>query len=392
MMTHQRKNPMDGRFWQVFLLACLIVSSWTSNVALAAEPAELILSPDRAARVDEAVQSEMRKERVVGMAVGIIEKSRIVYLKGYGVADLENNVPVTTETMFRWASCTKPLAAVAALQLAEKGRLDLEADVRKYVPEFPDKGTVITAHELLCHQSGIVHYDNGTVIPTERTYTAPHPFVDPVLALDKFKESPLLFKPGEKFSYSSYGYVLLSAVVQRAGGQPFAAQVAERIAKPLGMTTLQPDYEWVFIPNRATGYDLDEGDHIVRSSDTDQSWKWGAGGYISNIGDFAKFATGLLRGQLVSKETQKRMWEPQKTKDGKAVGYDGYGYGLGFELQINKKAGLVKVFHEGAQEKTRTRMVIYPGRSNAVVIMTNCEWVNEPGTFTTLIYAALAGK
>lgn len=351
-----------------------------------------MLSPQRAGRVDEAVLGEMKKERVVGMAVGIIEKGHIVYLKGYGVADVENNLPVTTNTLFRWASCSKPLAAVAAMQMAEKGRLDLEADVRKYVPEFPDKGTVITAHQLLCHQGGIVHYENGKIVVTERTYDAPHPFVDPVMALDKFKDSPLLFKPGQRFSYSSYGYVLLSAVVQRAGGQPFADQIAERIAKPLGMTTLQPDYQWLFITNRAVGYALDESEQIVRSSDTDQSWKWGAGGYISNIGDFAKFAEGLLRGQLVSKETQKRMWEPQKTRDGKAVGYDGYAYGLGFELQTNKKGALIKVFHEGAQEKTRTRMVIYPARNSAVVVMTNCEWVNEPATFTTLIYAALAAK
>lgn len=391
-MNPRRQKLGTARLKRAWFLVCLFALTFAVGRVVALETGSAILEPERAARIDQAVQTEMQKERVVGMAIGIVENGRIVYLRGYGYSDLENNVPVTTDTMFRWASCTKPLTAVAALQLVEQGKLDLQADVRKYVPEFPDKGTPICARDLLCHQSGIVHYENGKVIPTVRAYEMPHPFADPVLALDKFKESPLLFKPGKKFSYSSYGYVLLSAVVQRAGGKPFAEQVTERIAKPLGMTTLQPDYEWVEIPNRAVGYELDDGDHIVRSPDTDQSWKWGAGGYISTIGDFARFAEGLLAGKLVTKETQARMWQSQKTSDGKLVGYDGYGYGLGFEVQATKKAGLVKVFHEGAQEKTRTRMVIYPSRHNAVVVMTNCEWVNEPGTFTTLIYAALAEK
>ena len=327
----------------------------------------------------------MKKEQVVGMAVGILEHCVIVYLKGYGLADRESNAPVTAETMFRWASCTKPLTAIAALQLQEKGQLDLEADARRYVPEFPDKGVTITVRELLCHQSGIVHYTNGQVIPSERIYTTPHPFADPVNSLDKFKESPLLFKPGEKYSYSSYGYVLLSAVVQRAGRQDFASQIEERIAKPLGLTTLQPDFPWVNIAHRASGYRLVNG-RVLRSTDTDQSWKWGAGGYISSIADFALFAKGLLAGQLVKPETQTRMWQPQKTLDGKSTVY-----GLGFEVQVDANGEVIKAVHDGAQEKTRTRLVIYSRLNHGVVVMTNCEWVN-PAVFSTLIYAALAKR
>ena len=389
-MTDRCENRVSVRSRRVCLPAWLMIFPLLASLSLAGEPIAMPLSPERAARVDAAVQAEMKKEKVVGLAVGIIEKGRIVYLKGYGFADREKNVSVTTETMFRWASCTKPVTAVVALQLAEKGQLDLDADVRKYVPEYPDKGEIITVRELLCHQSGIVHYANGKVIPTKRDYDMPHPFADPVMGLDKFKESPLLFKPGEKFSYSSYGYVLLSAVVQRAGKERFADQVEERIAKPLGMTTLQPDYQWENISNRAVGYHFDLIGQIVRSTDTDQSWKWGAGGYISTIGDFARFAEGLLQGHLVSQETQSRMWTIQKTKEGSATESGGMGYGLGFEVQMNKNGELMKVFHDGAQEKTRTRMVIYPSRNSGVVIMTNSEWVNEPARFSTLVFAALA--
>jgi CubicO group peptidase (beta-lactamase class C family) len=361
--------------------ACLLLLLLWTTSSFGRAPISQPLAPAKAAAIDAAVQAEMQKEKVVGMAIGIIEKGQLAYLKGYGVADREKNIPVTIETMFRWASCTKPMAAVAALQLAEKGQLDLDADVRKYVPEFPDKGVVITAREILCHQSGIVHYSNGKVIQTKRKYTAPHPFTDPVVSLDHFKESPLLFKPGEKVSYSSYAYLLLSAVVERVGKEKFADQIKERIAQPLELTTLQPDYQWANIANRAAGYVLQNG-KVMPSTNTDQSWKWGAGAYISTIGDFTGFADGLINGKLVSKETETRMWEPQKTTDGKTTNR-----GLGFEVLV-KDGQLVKVFHDGMQEKTRTVFVIYPRKNAGVVVMTNSYWVN-PYTFSTLIYAAL---
>ncbi len=374
-----------GNDWKRIL--CLVLGQAAllcTTPAWARAPISAPLAPAKAAAVDAAIQAEMQKEQIVGMAIGIIENGKVDYLKGYGLADREKNIPVTTETMFRWASCTKSMAAIAALQLAEKGQLDLEANVRTYVPEFPDKGVVITPHLLLDHQSGIVHYNNGKVVQTKATYKVPHPFTDPVVALDKFKESPLLFKPGEKYSYSSYGYLLLSAVVERAGKQKFADQVRERIVKPLGLTTLRPDYQWVKIDNRAAGYKLENG-QVLLSSDTDQSWKWGGGAYISTIGDFAGFAEGLLNSRLVSKETETKMWTPQPTNDGKATEY-----GLGFEV-VMKNGAVEKIWHEGKQEKTRTRFVIYPARNNAVVVMTNSEWVN-PAKFSTLVYGALEKK
>ena len=343
------------------------------------------LSPAKAAAVDAAMIAAMKADKVVGLAIGIIENGQIEYVKGYGLADREKSELVTTDTMFRWASCTKPLAAIAALQLAEQAQLDLDADVRRYVPEFPDQQVKITARHLLCHQSGIPHYSNGTIVPTQRTYDTPHPFLDPVVSLDHFKESPLLFSPRQRYSYSSYGYLLLSAQIARAGKEPFAAQIAKRIAKPLGMTSLQPDHPWIDIPHRAAGYVLRK-DEVERSTDTDQSWKWGAGGYISNVGDFARFAKGLLTHRVVGPSTERLMWSPQKTDDGKETNY-----GLGFEVQVDASGQLVKAAHDGKQEKTRTRFVLYPSRHNGVVVMTNCEWV-EPGKFSTLVYRVLSSR
>jgi serine beta-lactamase-like protein LACTB len=282
------------------------------------------LSAQEAAAVDAAVLGEMGAQKAVGVAVGVVRNGAVVYLKGYGYADRESFSPVSSKTLFRWASVSKPVTAVAAMQLVERGALDLDADVRKYVPEFPAKGATITVRHLFCHQGGVVHYVNGKVVRTERKYDTENPFADVICALDTFKESPLVCKPGEKYSYTTHGYILLSAAVERAGKAKFADQVAARVVKPLGLTTLQPDYQWKAIPGRAVGY-RKRGEEVFRSTDTDVSWKLGGGGFLSNVDDFARFASGVMNHELVSAKTAARMWEPQKLADGKPTTY-----GLGF--------------------------------------------------------------
>ncbi len=226
------------------------------------------VSDQEIATVDRAVRTEMERQRIVGLALGWIRGGEVVYTKGFGLEDRDRQIPVSEQTLFRWASVSKPLTALAAWQLVEKKRLNLDADVRQLVPEFPDKGSKITARQLMCHQGGIVHYTNGKLIRTRRNYRSTHPFEDCVLALDTFRESPLVAPPGTRFSYSTHGYILLSAVVQRAGRQKFADQVAERIARPLGMTTLQPDYQWKTLPHRAIGYRLRENRVVESTNET----------------------------------------------------------------------------------------------------------------------------
>lgn len=338
------------------------------------------LDPRIAAQVDEVIRAKIDETGAVGLAVGIIQDRRVALVETYGLANRETNKPVTRNTMFRWASCSKPVTALAAMQLVDQGRLNLDDDIRKYVPEFPQHDATITVRQLLCHQGGIVHYSNGKVIPTLVDYEKAHPFADVVVALDRFKASPLVAVPGTKYSYSTYGYILLSAVVQRAGNEPFAEQVSKRIAGPAKLKSLQPDYQWINIPHRAEGY-RKKDDMIVPSVDEDVSWKLGGGGFISNIDDFAGFAATLLQGNLLSPTAYEAMWTRQHTTDGKETEY-----GLGFNI-TPQRAGL-RVSHNGSQEKTRTRLVIYPEKGSGVVLMTNSEWV-EPEDFTTAIFKAL---
>lgn len=350
------------RFAFPWLLLCLFTTALHSQ--------ELTWNDARKAFVRSGIEELLKKQDTVGAAVGIIDKGEVVFLEGFGLSDREKTLPVTTKTQFRWASISKTVTAITAMQLVEQGKLDLDKDVRQYVPEFPDKGSIITVRQLLCHQGGIVHYTNGKVVATKRDYSEKHPFESVILALDKFKESPLVNAPGEKYSYTTHGYILLSAVVERAGKQKFAEQIAERVSKPLGLTGLQPDYEWVAIPERTQGYRKVLG-AITKSSDGDVSWKLGGGGLTSTIEDLTKYGKGLLDGKLVSKKMEAQMWTAQKTASGAATKY-----GLGFNIE--KVNGKLQVSHGGSQEKTRTHLLLLPDEKRGIAFMTNSEFVN-PG-------------
>lgn len=347
------------RPWILVLILLVPHLAWAQSK----QPPESLLQ-----RVDAVAESQIQKQQLVSLCVGIIQQGKVVGLRAYGFEDRENQLPATKQTMYRWASVSKPLTAIAALQLVEQGKLDLDDDVRKYVPEFPDHGHKITVRNLLCHQSGIVHYQNGKVIPVKREYASPHPFENVVVALDTFGNSPLVHPPGEKFSYSTHAYILLSAVVERAGKQRFADQVKERICEPLGMNTLQPDYQWLDIPHRAAGYFLTKPEgKIKRSSDTDVSWKLGGGGYLSNIEDMTKFALGLMGEQLIQPETKQVMWTRQPLSDGSLTR-------IGLGIYVVEKNGQVEtISHNGAQEKTRTRLVVWPAKQQGIVVMTNSQ-------------------
>lgn len=366
MQTHKNRIALTLVFLGLFAL----------GDDLASKP----LAAEKATAVDEAVSEEMENQDIVGAAIGIIQDGEIVYLKGYGLSDREKRVPVTVRTVFNWASNSKPLAAVAAMQLVEKDLLDLDSDVREYVPEFPDKGSIITTRHLLTHQSGIPHYTNGKIVPTKRTYATARPFMDPVLALDTFNQSPLIFEPGDEVSYSSYAYILLSAVLQRAGKENFAMQVNRRIARPLGMHSLQLDVEFASQPHWTVGYTKNAEGQIVRAKDQAEYWKHGAGGFKSDIKDFALWARALINRQLVSEETETLMWTPQLLSNGEKTEW-----GLGFT--IHEQGGL-KVSHSGKQEETSTRMVLYPRGRNGVVVMCNSGFADE-GAISTAVYKAL---
>ena len=355
------------------LLPCLLVAQQTTQEA-----------------VHSAVKREADRQNAVGVAVGVLIDGKIAFYSSTGYQDRESQIPVSRSTMFRWASISKSLTAITLLQLAENDVLSLDQTVNQFLVHYPSQQTSdgkshdITLEQLLTHQAGIVHYTNGVVTGTQRNYVRPHPSRHVRLALNGFNQSLLLNVPGTAYSYTTRGYLLLSAIVEQAAGRPFHVQVERMIAKPLAMNTLQPDYQWKRIQNRAVGYRKSTTGEIVVSSDTDVSWKLGGGGFISNIDDLAKFAEGLLQRKLVSQETQTMMFTQQAIADGTVTNY-----GLGFQaMEFN---GRQTIGHGGSQEKTKTRLAIDLEMNNGVVVMSNSEYVNT-STFADAIFKAISAK
>jgi CubicO group peptidase (beta-lactamase class C family) len=382
-----------GRVHSRRSVCCILLNAAAIFLVLDAAPAAAQkpkpLSKGSVAAVDEAVDAEMQRQQLVGVAVGIIRHGEVVLTKGYGFADAENQIPVTKRTVFNWASNCKPLTAVAAMQLVQKGKLDLDLDVRKYVPEFSPNGPAITVKQLLCHQSGLPHWNNGRVVPSANFDADAEASIDPLMTVRRFSESSLLFEPGARMSYSSYGYILLSAVIQRAGGESFFTQIEKRIARPLRMASLQLDTAAIQ-ENWAVGYTRTKvrvagqpvSTPIGRAPEYAHAWKAGAGGFKSNIEDFAKWAAALLNGRLVSKSIEKEMWTLQKTSDGTPTEM-----GLGFFT--GHWGGSPTIAHTGEQPEVATHLILFLKPKNGIVVLCNCGYA-KASAISLAVATALA--
>ena len=332
--------------------------------------------------VDEAVIAEMKKQHIVGVAIGIIRNSQIVYTKGYGFAKLKFRTAVTSNTVFNWASNSKPIIAIAAMQLVQGGQLDLDKPTKAYLPSLPDHLKNITTRHLLSHQSGITHYKNGKVIPSGKRIS-PLQELDPLNSLNRFVMSPLIFEPGSRTEYSSYAYILLTAVVQAAGNKPIDQQLSTRIEKPIDLKTFQLDMPFKSQRNWTTAYKIING-RAEEITDYAHFWKHGAGGYKSDVKDFSKFALALMNKELISTTTTTTMWTPQKLSNGETSAY-----GLG--VRVSGSGRNLKVSHNGSQDETRTRMVLYPNQKHGVIVMCNTQSC-IPGRISTAIYSALSKR
>lgn len=333
--------------------------------------------------VDAIIEAAIREQQIVGISVAVVKDGKFILERHYGFEHREDKIPAGPQTMYRWASISKPVTAVAAMQLVEAGNLDLDADVRSIVPAFPEKPWVITVRQLLCHQGGIVHYSNGTVTALPVPASPPNPYQDVVLALDTFKMSPLICEPGTKYSYTTHGYMLAGAAVQLAGGEAFWNQVRSRIAEPAGMTSFRPDYQWEQIPNRARGYRKLAG-VVVPSTDTDVSWKLAGGGFISTVGDLSRFSIALMDNTLLKAESFAAMRKRQTLRDGTRTDY-----GLG--LRIGRLGKTVTCLHSGSQEKTATFLIMAPAYKSSVAIMCNTE-DSELGVLARDILGSAVGE
>ncbi|MBT5876344.1 MAG: beta-lactamase family protein [Candidatus Latescibacteria bacterium] len=298
-----------------------------------------------------------------GLSIAVQLRDHVVWAEGFGLANVEFGVPVTTETLFRVGSISKALTSAAVGLLHERGELDLDAPVQTYVPSFPEKKYPITTRQLGGHLSGLPHYG-----PEDFQNFVPYSSV--VAALDKFKNRQLLFRPGDQYLYSSFGFNLISAVIEGAAGESFLLFMHDEIFDPLGMEhTVADDYRAV-IPNRTSFYELNASGQLGNAPFTDNSDVWAAGGFLSTPTELVTFAHGLTTGDLLSPETLQVLFKSMTTSAGEQTGY-----GLGWRVRENAD-GQVTISHVGGHFGASAELVVSTSQGLIIAVTANMSGAN----------------
>ena len=324
---------------------------------------------------EEFARKQMTQDQTVGLTIGFM-KDDFVWVKGYGYADLENKSPAKAESAYRLASVTKPMTAVAILQLVEKGKINLDAEVQTYVPYFPKKQWPVTVRQVLGHLGGISHYKNyeqeGHIKVRKTTREA----------VGIFENFDLVAEPGTRYSYSSYGYNLLGAIIEAVSGMSYGEYMRQNVWQPLGMNDTRMDDPLEIIPNRVRGYQLVDG-KVKNSEFIDVSSRFAAGGTRSTVPDLLKFAKGIIERKLVSAESMNWMSHSMSTKAGRLTDYS-----MGW--QTTPYNGRYMLAHSGGQQETRTLLYVLPSRKMAIAVGVNFEGSN-PSVYVDRLLQLLTG-
>lgn len=324
------------------------------------------LTPEKRSQIEAAVSKFMTSTHVPGVSVAIVENGEYEWAQGFGFADLENNVSASEHTLFRLGSISKPLTATAALQLWERGKLDLDAPVQKYCPAFPQKPWPISTRQVLGHLGGIRHYKSNSQDDPEIANT--RHFDDPIQGgLNFFKDDPLVSKPGTSFHYSTQGYTLVGCVIEGASGAKYVDFMRQNIFNPATMEQTQADNRFTIIPYRTRFYEKKDSGAVLNADFLDSSYKIPGGGWLSSAEDMAKFESAILNDKLIRRATRDLMWTPLKPSDGSP---DRYALGWGWGEHLDH------VGHTGGQQGTSTAFVIAPGQRAGAVVLTNMEDVD----------------
>ena len=339
--------------------------------------------------VSSAFSQEFESQELVGAVIGIVQGADIIWLEGLGYADLDEQILLSPQQhRFRWASLSKGLTAYAIMQQVEEGVLDLDVSISEYMdylqPEMylPEECTELDCAEmipadredislrlLLSHTAGIQHYQNGVSVPVPSTIEAANPDINTGMewALELFIENPLVHIPNSDFNYSTFGYNLAGVVLEKGAGRTLAEMVETEIAQKIGITTLSPDYYWDPEPDRVMGYDLFNG-NVIQSANFDVSWKLAGGGFQSTVEDLARYCAMLLGNELLSEENkEEELWKPSLSS-----------YGFGFYIYEGT------ILHTGAQQSTRTALLIDRNQELCYVAMSNSTWADPFDIVSTI--------
>ena len=306
-------------------------------------------------KVDAYIKSEMQKQQIPGVAVGVMRNGTIILAKGYGFANVEHQVPVTPLTIFQSGSMGKQFTATAIMMLVEEGKLSLDDSIAKYFPGAPATWDKITVRHLLTHTGGMTDYPSD--FDFRRDYTESE-------MLEKIKLVPLAFQPGEKWSYSNLGYVTLGILINKVSGQFYGDFLRDRVFKPLGMTTARVISEEDIVPHRAAGY------RLVRGQLKNQSWvapslnTTADGALYLNLYDMAKWDAALYTEKLLKRSSLDQMWTQVKLNSGTTEKY-------GFGWRVDAVRGHRIVEHGGSWQGFKSQISRYVDDKLTIVVFAN---------------------
>ncbi|MBK9730361.1 MAG: serine hydrolase [Chitinophagaceae bacterium] len=314
-------------------------------------------------KIDQLINTYAKYGQFNG-SVLISEKGEIIYKKGFGLANVEWNIPNQPDTKHRLASMTKQFTAMLILQLVSENKLKLQVPISAYLPDYPKKtGDIITIHQLLTHTSGIPNYtDFASYRDIMRDPYRPEELVD------LFADSSLQFTPGEKFSYSNSGYILLGFIIEKITGKNYEQVLQEKILTPLKMNNTGYDHANTIIKNRASGY-YKVGNNFQNAGYIDMSTPFAAGAIYSTVEDLYLWDQALYTEKLL----------PDKYRDllfGKYIpeserSYYGYGWSIGEMPVGNTKEQLQTISHSGFINGFNTLITRIPSDKSLIVLLSN---------------------
>ena len=306
--------------------------------------------------VDETVAREMNKLRIPGLALEITQNGKEAKTAAYGFANLEWKTPVTTDTVFEIGSVTKQFTAACILLLVEQGKISLDDPIRLYLPNTPANWHGITIRHLLTHTSGIKNYTALDGFELSRHLTQAQ-FIAQIGAV------PMVFSPGEKFSYCNSGYNLLGYIVENVSGQKYWHFLAQNILSPLAMTATTNREPSRILKLRAAGYDLNPTNGFV-NRDVNYTDLFSAGEIVSTVGDLMKWNAALDGENLLKNSSKSQMWTSAKLNDGRPIGY---GFGWFLETWNGHKI----IGHPGSTSGFAAANLRFPDDGLTVVVLCN---------------------
>src|SRR6185436_4382844 len=326
--------------------------------------AQLPASEELGSRVD-AIARQMLSRPVAGISVAVARDGQVVLARGYGVANLEHSVAVTPETVFHIASISKNILAAVILQLVDEGKLRLDDDITKYVPEAPTRGHHVTVRQLLKHTSGMYSFTSLPDAANNERLELTH---EQVLGL--IKDKPFEFEPGTRWRYDNSAFYLAGMVVERVTKQEYGAYVREHVFKPLGMSSASLCYARMIVPHLASGYEVDGGALVNAAFMT---WKlpFAGGAVCATASDLAKWQAALDSGRVLTPSSLALMRTPTTLADGMKIDY-GLGTRLG-SLDGHRVLG-----HTGSGGGYRTVWESFPDDLLTIVVLINTDDGSAP--------------